>query len=180
MRSVLAALAIVAAHSSERQLAWRDNSTLLATLVVEAPESFRGHFWLGDSLLRAGQLRDGEQAMLRAMALWPEHDGPPLGLAIYYQRSGLCDAAMPLYRRVIAIEPEKPTPRFGLAGCLLSIHRFSEARAVALDAIAQGTRTLRAFNSLIMIADSSLAASDSLRPNNRWIQRSNRGERGLP
>ncbi len=165
------ALAITAAHSSARQLAWRDNPTMLATLIIEAPENFRGHFWLGDSLLRAGQLRDGERSMIRAMELWPAHDGPPLGLAIYYQQHGLCAAALPLYRRVIALEPAKPTPRFGEAGCLLSDRRYSAARAAAVRALTQGTRAARAFNVVIMQADSALAATDSIRPNNRWLLR---------
>lgn len=165
----VALLGVVAAHSSARQLAWRDNTTLLTTLIVEAPENFRGHFWLGDSLLRAGELREGERAMMRAMALWPEHDGAPLGLAIYYQKNGLCGAALPLYRRVITLEPEKATPRFGEAGCLLSSGHFTEARAAALRAIAIGTRATRAFNVVILEADSALAASDSILPNNRWV-----------
>ena len=170
----IGALALVAAHSSQRQLAWRDNTSLLSTLVVEAPENFRGHYWLGDSLLRAGALIEGERAMLRAMALWPEHDGPPLGLALYYQRNGLCIAALPLYRRVIALEPDKPTPRFGQSGCLISERRYTAARAVAVAAVARGMRATRAFNFLILQADSALAAHDSVLPNNRWIRRRDR------
>lgn len=167
----LGLIALIAAHSSERQHAWRDNTTLLSTLIVEAPENFRGHYWLGDSLLRAGELVAGERAMLRAMELWPEHDGPPLGLALYYQRNGLCSAALPLYRRVIALEPDKPTPRFGQAGCLMSEGRFTAARSAALEGVARGTRATRAFNFLIRQADSALAVHDSLLPNNRWVHR---------
>ena len=168
---VAGALAITAAHSSARQLAWRDNETMLTTLIVEAPENFRGHFWLGDSLLRAGQLREGERALFRAMALWPEHDDPPLGLAIYYQRNGLCAVALPLYRRVIELEPLKPTPRFGEAGCLLSDRRYTAARAAAVRALASGAQAARAFNLVIFEADSSLAAHDTILPNNRWVLR---------
>ena len=170
----LGAIALVAAHSSERQNAWRDNTSLLSTLVVEAPENFRGHYWLGDSLLRAGELIAGERAMLRAMALWPQHDGPPLGLALYYQRHGLCHAALPLYRRVIMLEPEKPTPRFGQAGCLLVQGRYTAAREAAVAGVARGTRATRAFNVLINQADSALAAHDSVLPNNRWVRRRDR------
>ncbi len=165
-----AVLVLAAAHSAERQHVWENNDTLIASLVIDAPQNFRGHFWLGDELLRKGQLVEGEQSMRRAMALWPEHDGPPLGLALRYQERGMCRPALDLYTIARRIEPLKPTPHFGYAGCLLTIGRYHEARAAAFEGLATG-RSAVAFRYLILQADSALAATDSVRSNNWWVRR---------
>jgi Flp pilus assembly protein TadD len=145
---------------------------------VEAPTNYRGHLWYGDSLMRAGDRIGGERALRRALALWPAHDGALLLLAVAYQNAGLCDAAMPLYRRAIELEPLKPAPRFGLGGCYMSQRRYSAARRTAVEATAQVSRSLRAFNITILLADSALAATDTIRPNNRWLHRRQGGAAG--
>lgn len=163
-------LAVGAAHSAERQHVWRDNETLMTSLVVDAPQNFRGHYWLGDDLLRNGKMLEGEQMMRRAMALWPEHDGPPLGLALRYQERGMCEPALQLYERVLRLEPRKPTPHFGYAGCLLTLGRLQAARRAAFAGLETG-RSAVAFRYLIIQADSALAATDSLASNNWWVRR---------
>lgn len=166
----LALIALAAAHSAERQYAWLDNDTMMAALVTDAPQNFRGHFWLGDDLLRRGDLVTGEAAMRRAMARWPEHDGPPLGLALQLQRHGLCAPALHFYQIARALEPRKPAPYFGASGCLLSLGRLHQARTLALAGLATG-RSSPAFRFLIYAADSSLAATDSVTSNNWWLRR---------
>jgi hypothetical protein len=170
-------IAVGAAHSAERQHVWKDNTSLMTSLVVDAPLNFRGHYWLGDDLLRQGRMVEGEQMMRRAMQLWPEHDGPPLGLALRYQERGMCEPALPLYETVLRLEPRKPTPHFGYAGCLLTLGRLREARRAAFDGLATG-RSASAFRFLILQADSALAATDSVQPNNWWVRR--RGRPGQP
>lgn len=164
-----AGLVIAAAHSSERQFVWKDNGTIIASLVADAPTSFRGYLWLGDSLFRANQLYEGEQAMTRARDLWPDHDSPLLMLAIQYQNRGRCDAALPLFERVIELEPIKPAAHFGYAGCLFTQQRYTDSRRAAIAATSQIDRAHRAFNILVMRTDSVLAATDTIRPNNRWL-----------
>lgn len=178
-------LTVAAAHSAERSRAWKDNETMIAALLADAPQSARGHLWRGDDLLRAGRLREGEQAMHRAMALWPEHQGAPLGLALAYQRAGLCAPVRMMYGRVLEIDPIAPTALFGLSGCYLTEARFTDARAVAMRGYATG-RATQAFRFLITAADSSLAAADSASGNNWYVMRRARafgiptGERPRP
>ena len=169
----LSLIALGAAHSAERQHVWKDNTSLMTSLVVDAPLNFRGHYWLGDDLLRQGRLVEGEQMMRRAMLLWPEHDGPPLGLALRYQERGMCVPALPLYETVLRLEPRKPTPHFGYAGCLLTLGRLREARNAAFAGLETG-RSATAFRYLILQADSALAATDSVMSNNWWVRRRGR------
>lgn len=165
-----AILLLAAAHSAERQYVWKDNDALVTSLVIDAPANFRGHFWLGDDLLRQGRMREGEQVMRRAMALWPDHEGPPLGLALRYQERGMCEPALDLYAQVLSLEPQKPTPNFGYAGCLLTLGRLHEARRAAFAGLATG-HSATAFRYLILQADSALAATDSASSNNWWVRR---------
>ena len=166
----VALIGVSAAHSAERQHVWKNNDTLITSLVIDAPMNFRGHFWLGDDLLRAGRMVEGEQMMRRAMSLWPEHDGPPLGLALRYQERGMCEPALPLYEVARRLEPAKPTPHFGYSGCLLTLGRLHDARRAAFGGLETG-RSAVAFRYLIVQADSALAATDSLASNNWWIRR---------
>jgi protein O-mannosyl-transferase len=169
----LSLIALGAAHSAERQHVWKDSTSLTTSLVIDAPLNFRGHYWLGDDLLRQGRLVEGEQVMRRAMLLWPEHDGPPLGLALRYQERGMCEPALPLYATVLRLEPQKPTPHFGYAGCLLALGRLREARIAAFAGLETG-RSAVAFRFLILQADSALAATDSVMSNNWWVRRRGR------
>jgi hypothetical protein len=170
-------IALGAAHSAERQRVWRNNPSLITSLVIDAPTNFRGHFWLGAHLLGQQRMVEGELMMRRAMRLWPEHDGPPLGLALRYQERGMCELALPLYETVLRLEPRKPTPHFGYAGCLLSLARLHDARRAAFRGLETG-QSANAFRYLILQADSALAATDSLEPNNWWVRQ--RRQRGAP
>ena len=162
-------IVIAAAHSSQRQGVWADNETLTASLVLDAPENFRGHYWLGDALFREGSLQEGEQAMRRAMALWPGHEGPPLALALRYHERGLCVPAIPLYERVLEIVPEHVTPYFGLAGCQLQEGQLLRARRTAFAGLATGYSP-QTVSALILAIDSTLAAHDTILLNNRWTR----------
>jgi hypothetical protein len=168
--SAIALLLLAAAHSAERQHVWRDNDALMTSLLVEAPNNFRGHFWLGHELLLQGRMVEGEGMMRRAMALWPAHDGPPLGLALRYQEHGMCEPALPLYEVARRLEPLKPAPHFGYAGCLLELGRLREARRAAFQGLETG-RSAAPFRYLILLVDSALVASDSAEGNNWWLRR---------
>ena len=167
---LVAILGLAAAHSAERQYAWASNDSMIAALVVDAPANFRGHYWLGDELLRRGEFVEGERALRYAMRLWPAHDGPPLALALRYHERGFCAPALALYEIAMRIDPEKPTPRFGHAGCLLALGRASHARAEALEGLRIG-RAPAAMRLLMYQADSLLAATDTIRGANWWLRR---------
>lgn len=168
--SSIALLLLAAAHSAERQHVWRDNDALMTSLLIEAPSNFRGHFWFGHELLLQGRMIEGEGMMRRAMALWPEHEGPPLGLALRYQEYGMCEPALSLYEAARRLEPSKPASHFGYGGCLLALGRLHEARRAAFQGLETG-RSGDAFRYLILQVDSALFASDSTEANNWWVRR---------
>jgi hypothetical protein len=165
-----ALLVVGASHSSERTNDWRDNFTLVRALVTDAPYSARAQYWLGDDLIRNGEPAAGEIAMRRAMALWPEYPATPLALGIAFQRAGDCTTALNLYERVIKLDRTSASAYLGSSYCLLTTRRFSDARMTALRGAAVARSSI-AFVSVVLAADSALAANDTLRTNNRWVRR---------
>ena len=165
-----ALLVVAASHSAERTFDWKDNFTLVKALVTDAPYSARAQFWLGDDLIRNGELADGEVALRRAMALWPEYAAVPLALGITYQSVGGCGPAMQLYERVFTLDSTNASAYLGYARCLLTVARFTDARMAALRGAA-AARSSMAFRSVVYAADSALAATDTLRTNNWWVRR---------
>lgn len=161
---------IAASHSAQRNLVWKDNLTLVTTLVTDAPQSSRAQFWLADELIRQQELAAGEVALRRAMALWPEYPNVPLALAATYQSTGHCEAALPLFEKVIALDPTNASAHFGYAGCLFSVGRLTDARMEALRGAAKA-RNGTAFRIVLYAADSALVATDSVRGNNFWLRR---------
>jgi protein O-mannosyl-transferase len=173
-------IVLAASHSAQRSVVWKDNLTLVTTLVTDAPQSSRAQFWLADELIQQQELASGEVALRRAMALWPEYPNVPLALAATYQSTGHCDAALPLFERVIALDPTNASAHFGYAGCLLNVGRLTDARMEALRGAAKA-RSATAFRIVLFAADSALAATDSVRGNNWWVRRQARlGGPGTP
>lgn len=161
---------LAAAHSAERTAAWKDNFTLVMTLVTDAPYAARGQFWLGDELIRKGELAAGETALQRAMHLWPEYAAVPLALGITYHTHGRCGPAIQMYRRSLAIDSTNAAAHFGHAGCLLNLGRFTEARMASFRGAAVA-RSSTAYRFVLYAADSALAANDTIRGNNWYLRR---------
>jgi hypothetical protein len=168
---------LAAAHSAERTAAWKDNFTLVMTLVTDAPYAARGQFWLGDELIRQGELASGETALRRAMQLWPEYPAVPLALGITYHSHGQCGPAVELYRRTLALDSTNAAAHFGHAGCLLNLGRFQEARMASFRGAAVA-RSSVAYRVVLYAADSALAANDSIFGNNWYLRRAARGDFG--
>lgn len=161
---------LAAAHSAERSAAWKDNFTLVMTLVTDAPLAARGQFWLGDELIRQGELAAGETALRRAMQLWPEYPAVPLALGITYHTHGQCAPAVELYRRALVLDSTNAAAHFGYAGCLLNLGRFQEARMASFRGAAVA-RASTAYRVVLYAADSALAANDSIQGNNWYLRR---------
>ena len=147
------------ARSRDRQRVWRDDPTLFAQTVLDAPESYRAQFFYGQSLFEAGQRRDGEKHLRIAIQLNPTRaDVSPLNyLATQYRDAGMCTAALPLYAQAIANDSARPDVRYGLAACLLSTGRVADGKRVAEDGVRRGDLK-GLFQSLIAHADSDVAA----------------------
>jgi predicted Zn-dependent protease len=143
-------------RSRERQRVWRDNATLFAQTVEDAPLSYRAQFFYGQLLFQQGRRAEGERHLRLAIALNPTlSDVSPLNyLATEYRDAGLCPQALPLYERALANDEARPDVRYGMAACLLETGRASEARRLAQDGVRRGDlKTL--FLQLIARSDSA-------------------------
>jgi hypothetical protein len=91
----------------------------------------------------------------------PDYYGVYIDLGHKYRELHLCPAAIPMYKKGLAIEPALPLARVTLAACYLELAQYRRARSEARSAIADGFNR-RALLFIIERADSSLAANDSL------------------
>jgi hypothetical protein len=157
-----------AAHSAERQRAWKDSDTVFNTLVSESRWSFKGHYALGGMLWDQKRRFEAIREWRYAIALYPTFHGVYQDLAHRYRDAHVCPAAIPLYRKVLELEPEQSPSRMGLAACYLELRNISEGRAVSRRGLSDSLyRT--AFEFVICKADSALVAEDSLDATNRWV-----------
>jgi hypothetical protein len=120
-----------AARSATRQRVWRDDETLFARTVEDAPFSYRAHWMRAIHLFETGRPGAGEREARIALRL---HDGDPAlaaDLAARYKLAGRCDAAVPLFQSAVALDPARMTTRLLLVECLFAVGLFSEARDAA-------------------------------------------------
>jgi len=127
-------------RSATRSRVWRDDATLFAQTVQDAPRSYRAQFFYGQMLFAQGKPREGEQRLRLAISLNPTpSDVSPLNyLATQYRIAGMCPQALPLYERALANDAGRPDVRYGLAECLFTTGRVSEARRLAREGARRG------------------------------------------
>lgn len=147
-----------AVRSSNRQRVWRDDETLFAQMVEDAPLSYRAQFFYGQLLFQRGRRAEGERHVKLAIALNPTpSDVSPLNyLATQYRDAGMCPQALPLYQQALANDAARPDVRYGLAACLLATGRVDQARRLAQDGVRRGDLK-GLFIQLIARSDSLLA-----------------------
>jgi hypothetical protein len=146
-----------AARSNLRHRVWRDDGTLFAQTVRDAPLSYRAQFFYGQILFAQGKPADGERHLRLAIALNPTRsDVSPLNyLATQYREAGLCAQALPLYEEALRRADGRPDVRFGLASCLLAVGKADAARRLAAEGVRRGN--------LKALFEELLARSDSVR-----------------
>jgi tetratricopeptide (TPR) repeat protein len=83
-----------------------------------------------------------------------------------YSKMRRCPLAIPLYRRALAINPERAGSRAGLITCLIGLGEFREARSEIVHALAQGG-SRKAFERLRTFSDSVEAARSVRRPDRK-------------
>jgi len=161
---VALAAVIVAAwtiRSALRQPVWKDNQTLFAATVADAPLSYRAHYLYGTMLFENGRSVDGERELRTAIALSVNDSDPYNYLATKYREAKLYAQAIPLYRQAVAINAQRPDARFGLAYSLLETGDLAGARAEATTGLSGGQLTSY-FRFILARADtlSTLAAHE--------------------
>ncbi len=100
------------------------------------PNRPRAHFTIGTILERGGRDRDAIDHFTAAVTHAPDSGEGHLKLADALRRTGRLDASLAQYRRVLELDPEAETARFGEALALVRLARHQEARErlrVAMD-----------------------------------------------
>jgi tetratricopeptide (TPR) repeat protein len=164
-------------RSSARNPFWHDTPSAFAQMVEDQPLDFKAHFAWGGELFEQGKGKDAEYEWRVAMALMPEYHGVYVDLAHKYREMHMCHAAIPLYRKALALEPDLPLVEVSIAACQLELAQWRAARTTSRVAIAGGLYR-RAFTYMIDRADSALVARDSIDPTigAKWLK----GRRATP
>ncbi len=122
----------VAADAMTRVGAPGQATNVMIGAVRKAPQD--GALWTGLGLALAEH--DGMQvspasrfAFERAMALWPQHPGPPFFLGLALIREGKFAEARPWWAKAVALTPEKASYRDELLVRLFLLDRLLEAKA---------------------------------------------------
>ena len=154
-------LAAGIARSARRQLVWRDNATLFAQTVIDAPLSYRAHWAWGERLFDLERPAEAEREFRIAIALFDRDAALFAELGRVYRERGLCGPAAPLLERAVQLAPYDAPARADLAACLVWLGRLGEARRHGVTGLATGEHP-DVFRRLVAISDSLLAAHDSV------------------
>lgn len=160
-------LALGIGRSVERTYTWKDSNSVFTTLEADAPLSFKAHYVEGGMLFEQHHAREAEIQWLIAIRLMPDYYAVRVDLAHKYRELHHCDAAIPLYKDALRIEPALPLARIGLDICYLELAQYRKARLGALLDRAEGYSP-GAFRFVWEVADSALIATDSGGGINQW------------
>ncbi|HEY3288104.1 MAG TPA: tetratricopeptide repeat protein [Gemmatimonadaceae bacterium] len=174
----VAALVFGVTRSTQRNPFWHDTDSAFELMAAESPLNFKAHYALGGQYFLKNRYRDGEREWQMAIALMPDYHAPYMDLAHRYRQAHLCEAAIPLYRKALSLEPELALATVSIAACQLELAQWRRARTTSRVAIADGMYR-RAFQYIIERADSALVANDSLDPTigAKWLARRGSGAR---
>lgn len=152
--AAVALLALGVWRSATRAPVWTDSRTLYAQTILDAPRSY----WAWRNF--AGQMvLDGREALAReayahAISLFDRDPQVYDDRGSFERRTGHCERAVVQYRLALALAPGRDMTAARLVGCLSTLHRFDEARAVAREHLQRGRPE---FETLLVLVDSAEA-----------------------
>jgi hypothetical protein len=158
--AVGALLLLGVAASAFRQRVWRDDDTLFAQTVVDAPMSYKAHMAYAAMLFEQHRRKAAFEEMRLAHALFPQDLGVLQFAAEQYSTVEGCNMAVGVFARILAKDPRRAESRVGLVKCLTAMGRFGDARKTIRQGLATG-ESMGAFQRLLVINDSVEA---SVRP----------------
>lgn len=111
-------LALGIARSSTRNVVWRNNDSLFAQTVVDAPRSARAHMMLAQWYIDRGAVRDAVAETTLALLLGSKSDSQLFAFSgDIFHMSGKCDLASRLYVHSLALRRHQPQVRHNAALC---------------------------------------------------------------
>jgi protein O-mannosyl-transferase len=148
------------AASGFRQQVWRDDDTLFAQTVVDAPMSYKAHMAYAAMLFEQHRRKTAFEEIRLAHALFPKDLGVLQYAAEQYSGVEGCQMAVGVFARILATDPRRAESRVGLVRCLTATGRYADARKTIRQGLATG-ESMSAFQRLLVINDSVEA---SVRP----------------
>ncbi len=145
-----AVLALLAARTLERIPVWRTQERFFATIVRDAPASYRTHWQLGDRAFDRGDAREGERELLHAARIWPYDAELLRQIGQRYLAAGFFAAAERFSSRAYGLDSTQGTaaaqvilarlkagrPDSAAAFARIALRRAPDDAAVALAGIA--------------------------------------------
>jgi hypothetical protein len=153
LATIAAVIALGVGASAFRQRVWRDDDTLFAQTVVDAPASYKAHLAYAAMLFEKHQRKAAFEEIGLAHALFPNDIDVLQYAAENYSTVEGCRFAIGLYARVLSVEPRRAETRVGLVQCLTAMGRYADARKTIRQGLALG-ESMRAFQRLLVVNDS--------------------------
>ena len=128
-------------RSHSRTQVWKDNDSLFAAAIVDAPYVYRAHYMLGAWEFQKLHKVTGEKHYLRAIQLYDRDPYVFFGLGQEYLNFNMYRSSVPYFRRVLELDPAMVEGRARLALALTMLGQYDEAEAQARRALSEGTRS---------------------------------------
>jgi hypothetical protein len=152
-----AALVLLGAwRSAVRQPVWKDNETLFAQTVVDAPRNYRAHWLYGLNLFEHGQREAAFKSLSTAIELYPNDASLYSDAGDLYRTDGHCEQSIPLYHQALMLNSQLPYTQSRLASCYMRLGDYGSARLELEKLVAAGYLE---FAPLIQAVDSAAVAA---------------------
>jgi protein O-mannosyl-transferase len=107
-------------RSASRQPVWYDSQSLYASLLTDAPRSYRTHWIHAHTLAAAGDRVGAEQAYRKALELFGDDPRLLAEMGDRYSTMNRCGEAMPLYQRSLTLRSDTLFDKARFARCVTS------------------------------------------------------------
>lgn len=120
-------IALYAAFTWTRVPDWRDDASLMRSVLRQAPDAALAHFILGNALAGQGQVAEAGRHYEQALKSRPGYPEAEFNLGVLEERSGRLAQAEERYRSALAHAPAFRPARLALARLLQARGRNAEA-----------------------------------------------------
>jgi len=118
----------------DRNRVWYDRLSLYSDMTKESPASVHGWANLGIYYIQNNEWQKGEQTLLRAQSIAPDHLPLLDSLGIVAEHAGNLDLAETYYRKALAVRPYYATAVSNLTRMYYQNNQFEQSAQLALDA----------------------------------------------